>query len=160
MTQGVNKALDQVDMTYDQLVCIANDIIEEVTNDVNVLIQSAYNNVNNLTNDELRQYMLTLSLRAYSFCEIKEKSAFKASLAEILRKESHAKIFNTTDGTAGNRENTAIINTAEETLAEEIYTLVSALFKTKLDSIYRIVDTLKTVLMSRISEAKMSTIEA
>lgn len=159
MNQNVSKALDNIDMTYDELIDIANSICEEITGDLNTMIQVAYDNVENLTNDYIRQLLLKLSLRSYSFSEIKEKSSFKATLGETLRKEAYAKNFNSTEGTVAVRENTSVINTSAEILAEEIYTLVANMFKIKLDELHRVVDTLKSVLMSRMQEAKLTTVD-
>lgn len=159
MNQNVSKALDNIDLTYQELIDIANSICDEITGDLNTMIQTAYDNVENLTNDYIRQLLLRLSLRSYSFAEIKEKSAFKATLGETLRKEAYARNFNQTEGTVAVRENTSIINTSAEILAEEIYTLVANMFKLKLDELHRVVDTLKSVLMSRMQEAKLSTVD-
>ncbi len=155
MKQNVSTALDNIDVTYDELVVVANDILKEMVGDLDLMMQSAYEDSERLSNEAIRDLMLKLSLRSYSFSEIKEKSAFKAALGETLRKEAYATNFNSAEGTVAVRENTAILNTSAEILAEEIYTLVSALFKTKLDEIHRVVDTLKSVLMSRMQEAKL-----
>lgn len=160
MKNGVSAALDKVDMTYDELIVIANSILTEVTGDLDAMMESAYNDVELLSNEAIRQLMLKLSLRSYSFSEIKEKSIFKATLGETLRKEAYATNFNAAEGTVAVRENNAILNTSDEILAEEIYTLVSSLFKTKLDEIHRVVSSLQSVLMSRMQEAKLSSVDA
>ena len=159
MKQNVTTALDNIDMTYDELIEISNDICEDVLGDLNSMINQAYDNIENLSNEYIRGLLLRLSLRTYSFAEIKEKAAFKATLGETLRKEAYAKNFNATEGTVAVRENTSIINTSAEILAEEIYTLVSNTFKVKLDELHRIVDTLKSVLMSRMQEAKLTNVD-
>lgn len=159
MKQNVSVALDNIDMTYDELIGVANDILNDVVGDLDRMMESAYNDIELLSNDAIRDLMLKLSLRSYSFSEIKEKSQFKAVLGETLRKEAYAKNFNSTEGTVAVRENTAIINTSAEILAEEIYSIVASLFKTKLDELHRVVDTLKTVLMSRLTEAKLSSVD-
>ena len=159
MNQNVSKALDNIDMTYNELIDIANDVCSEVTGDLTEMINSAYNNIENLTNDSIRQLLLKLSLRSYSFAEIKDKSLFKATLGETLRKEAYAKSFNATEGTVAVRENTSIINTSAEILAEELYTLIANMFKTRVDEVHRVVDSLKSVLMSRMQEAKLSTVD-
>ncbi len=159
MKQNVSTALEQVDIAYGELIEIANSLNEEFLGDINRMMESAYNDVDKLSNDAIRDLILRLSLRSYSFSEIKEKSLFKAALAETLRKEAYAKAYNETSGTAGVRDNTAIINTSAEILADEIYSLASSMFKTKLDEIHRVVDSLKTVLMSRLSEAKLTNVE-
>lgn len=159
MNTQVSKALDNIDAAYDDLIDIANSIVDDITGDMNNMIQSAYDNIENLTNEDIRNILLKLSLRSYSFSEIKEKAAFKATLGETLRKEAYAKSFNVTEGTVAVRENTSIINTSAEILAEEIYTLVANMFKLKLDELHRIVDSLKSVLMSRMQEAKLTTVD-
>lgn len=156
---GVQKALDNTDLVYDNLVIIANDIYESALGDVNSLITSVYDNIENLSNEDLRNLILRISLKAYSFSEIKEKSAFKSELAETLRKEAYAKAFGAAEGTAGARDNIATLNTSSEVLAEEVYDLVSNLFKVKLDELHRVTDSLKTVLTSRLSEAKLAQVE-
>ena len=45
------------------------------------------NDINNLTVDQIRDYMVRLQLKAYEISEVKDKSAFKAEVAEILEKE-------------------------------------------------------------------------
>lgn len=156
MRGNLQKALDSVEMTYSQLVEIANDIVNEHVVEVNVLIYGVTQNVENLTNDAIRESMLKLSLSAYSFSDIKEKSSLKAECAEALRKEAYATEFNGADGSVAAKESAATINTSDETLTETIYNLVASLFKAKLDEMHRVVDVLKTVLMSRVSEAKLT----
>lgn len=159
MKENVAKALDNVDATYEELIDIANDIFKEIIGDLDTIIQSAYNDVESLTNDAIRDLILRLSLRSYSFSEIKEKSQLKATLAETLKKEAYARNFNSTEGTVAVRDNNAILSTSAEILAEEIYTLVASLFKTKLDEIHRIISALQTVLTTRLSEAKLASID-
>ena len=158
MKNGVSAALDKIDMTYEELIVVANDILADVTGDLDAMMDSAYNDVERLSNEAIRDLMLKLSLRSYSFSEIKEKSIFKATLGETLRKEAYATNFNSAEGTVAVRENNAILNTSDEIVAEEIYTLVSSLFKTKLDEVHRVVATLQSVLMSRMQEAKLSSV--
>ena len=154
--KDLQKALDNTDVVYTQLVEIAEDIIGSYVAEVNLLITEAVNNVNNITNDDIRDLIIKLSLKAYSFAEIKEKSALKFECAESLRKEAYAKEYNKAEGAVAARENTAVIETSGEIMTEAVYGLVSGLLKTKLDEIHRVVDSLKTVLMSRLSEAKLS----
>lgn len=155
MKGDLQKALDNTEMMYFQLVQIANDIVEEHVRDINSFIEGLVANIENLTNDAIRNSMLKLSLMAFSFCDIKEKSSLKAECAEALRKETYAKEVIGADGSVSTKENTAIINTSDEILTETIYNVVASMFKSKLDEIHRVVDTLKTVLMSRVSEAKL-----
>ena len=155
MTKNVNTALDNIDMVYDDLIVIANDIYNQQLGDIDSMLARVCENPENLSNDDLRNLIMKLSLKAFSFGAVKEKSAFKAVLAETIRKEAHATAYGSAEGTAAAKENQAILNTSAEILSEEIYDLVANLFKVKLDELHRCVDAFKTVLTSRLSEAKL-----
>lgn len=156
--KNINAALDKVDATYSELIEIANQISSAVLGDLDELMSTAYNDVERLTNDAIRDLILKLSLRSYSFSEIKEKSQFKAVMAETLRKEAYATSYNSAEGTAAVRDNLATLSISDEIVADEIYTLVSSMFKTKLDEIHRVVAALTTVLTTRLTEAKLTSV--
>ena len=154
MTNDVKKSLEVVDATYKDLIVIANSITEIYTKETDSIIKFLYDNVENMTDEEIRKAILKLSLKSYTFGDVKEKSLFKAELAEAIKKVSYAEKFSSAEGAIAARENLSIISTAEDTLASEIYNYVASFLKTKLDEIHRCVDSLKSVLISRQSEAK------
>ena len=154
-----NQALDNVEIAYSEIIDIANESVKELTGDLDELIDNVANNIEHLTNDDIRDTLLRLSLRAFSFSAIKDKSAFKAILAETLRKEAYAKQFATLEGTVSARDTQATLNISNEIIVEHLYNLTASLFKTRLDQVHRVVDSLKTVLTSRLSEAKLCSIE-
>lgn len=160
MTKELSQAINNVEITYNEIIDIANESVKELTGDLDELLENVYHGVENLTNDGIREIMLRLSLRAFSFSAIKDKAGLKASLAETLRKEAYAKQFSTLDGSVAAKDTRATLNISEQIIVEQIYNLTASLFKTKLDEVHRCVDTLKTVLMSRLSEAKLTTIES
>jgi hypothetical protein len=101
-----------------------------------------------------------LQLKAYGIAEIKEKAALKAELAEIIQKEHFAISFNGTDGSAAVKDKIATIATSSEIVTEALYNLIASLLKTKLDAVHRLVDVLKSILMSRMQEAKFMNVGA
>ena len=155
VTKNINAALDNIDLVYDDLIVIANDIYNQQLGDIDSILSSVYENPENLSNDDLRNLIMKLSLKAFSFSAVKEKSAFKSVLAETIRKEAHAKAYGSAEGTAAAKENQAVLTTSEEILSEHVYDLVANLFKVKLDELHRCVDAFKTILTSRLSEAKL-----
>lgn len=156
MSEKLEAALDNVDDVYVNLIEIADKVVKEYTGDLNALIKEATDNVDNLSNEDIRALIIKLSLKAFSFGDLKEKSGLKAECAETLRKEAYAKSFNSAEGSVAAKENLATVNTSYETMVETIYNTVFSLFKTKLDECHRVVDALKTVLMSRMAEAKLT----
>lgn len=158
MSRDINAALKAVQMTYDELIEIANKTQRSVLGDLDDLLTATYDGVEDLTNDAVRGLMLKLALRAYSFGEIKEKAAFKASLARSIREEARATQLQLASGTVSAKESAAILAISAEIIAEEIYSLTASLFKTKSDEIHRVVDVLKTVLTTRLNEARLTSI--
>ena len=158
MRGNLNQALTAVDLTYNSLVEIADQYVATKTAEIDEIIKEAKDNIQNMSNEYIRNLMLNLSLHSFSFSEIKEKSSLMSACSEIIRKEAYAKAFSTADGSVAAKENTATLNIADEILAETVYELISSLLKTKLDEIHRVVDVLKTILMSRLSEAKLNAV--
>ena len=156
MANELKNALEQVDLVYNDLVEIADGIIKRCTSEADSIVGVIKKNVNNLSNDAIREATLRLSTASYSFSEIKEKSALKAMCAEILRKELFAKEFNKAEGPVAVKDNIATINVSENILVEAVHSMVASALKVKLDEMHRVVDALKTVTMSRMSEAKLT----
>ena len=156
MKPELEKALNAVEMTYKDIVEIADVLVADYTKGLDNLIKSVEDRIDKISNDEIREIMLRLSIKAYSFGDVKEKSAIKAECAEILRKEAYAVSFNSAEGSVAAKDNTSTLKVSNEIVSECLYNLVANLFKIKLDETRRLIDTLKTILMSRLSEMKMS----
>lgn len=155
MTEKIQAALDNVEMTYHELVGIANTITKDATVELNAIIQKAEDSIDTLSTEQIRNLILDLSLKSFKFGDIKEKAALKARCAEVLKNEAYAKEFGGLDGSVEAKKNTATINISSQIVVESLYNLVSSLFKTKLDETHRCVDALKSVLMSRMAEQKL-----
>ena len=156
MKPELEKALNAVEMTYKDIVEIADELVADYMKGLDNLIKSVEDRIDKISNDEIREIMLRLSIKAYSFGDVKEKSAIKAECAEILRKEAYAVSFNSAEGSVAAKDNTSTLKVSNEIVSECLYNLVANLFKIKLDETRRLIDTLKTILMSRLSEMKMS----
>lgn len=154
MNIDLQKALDATQATYAYLVGIANGITKEYVDEVNALIEEAYDNVDNLSNGAIRNLILRISLKAFALGDVKEKSGLKAACAEALRKEAYAKAFNGSDGSVAAKDSSATLDTSKEILVGKIYETVAAILKTKLDECHRVVAALTTVLTSRMAEEK------
>ena len=150
----LEEALMNVQTTYGELVEVANGMLSSIVGPVNELVAEVNSKVNAMSVDQIRDFILRLQLKAFEISEIKEKSALKAELAEALQKEKYAVEFNGADGTAAVKSNIATIAASAEVASEALYNLIANLLKAKLDQLHRLVDALKSILMSRMQEAK------
>lgn len=154
--KNLDKALAEVDITYDQIKQIADDITLPLTQPINDIINFIERDINNLSIDALRNYMLNLQIEAFKLSEIRDKAATKAECAEAIRKEAYATNFLGQDGTATVKESNATLAISENIIVECLYELSATLIKTKVDHTLRMIDTLKTIMMSRMQETKIS----
>lgn len=156
MAKDLSKAISEVEITYEQIEQIANDIIKEPLQSVNQIVDEIQVNLPVMSADLLRDYMVKLQLAVFQISEIRDKAAAKAQCAEALRKEAYSTSFLIQEGTAGQKDANATIAISENIVTECLYDLVSNLVKTKIDQGLRLVDTLKSALVSRMQEAKIS----
>ena len=154
MDKKLETALNNVETTYGELIDIANGMLNPMLEPINMIISRVNASVNAMSIDQIRDYILTLQLKAFEISEIKEKAALKAELAETLQKEKFAVSFNGLEGSAAVKDKLALVETSAEIVTEALYNLVANLLKTKLDQLHRLVDALKSILMSRMQETK------
>lgn len=152
----LTKGMDDIQAIYSSLNSQAKQIVKEYTAPIDSIIKQISNNINELTNEDIRRLELQLSLRAYDLGDLKDKTNIAAEIAEIVEDETIADAYNTAAGTNEQRKNIAILASSKEKAVAKLYKLISSQIKTKLDEAHRVVDTLKSILISRASDRKLT----
>lgn len=156
MAKDINKALEAVEMTYAQIKDIADSMLAGPFEEPNKIVESIQYNIEAMSIDMLRDSILRLQLAVYSLSELRDRSGIKATCAEAIRKEAYASSYIEQEGTAGVKDSNTILAISENIVAQCLYDLVASLVKTKVDQIHRIIDSLKSILMSRMQEMKLA----
>ena len=156
MAKDLNVALEAVEMTYAQIKEIADSMLAGPFEEPNRIVETLQYNVESMSIDMLRDSILRLQLAAYSLSELRDRSGIKAACAEAIRKEAYASAYIGQEGTAGVKDSNTTLAISENIIAQCLYDLVASLVKTKVDQIHRMIDSLKSILMSRMQEAKLS----
>lgn len=156
MAKDLNVALEAVEMTYAQIKDIADSMLAAPFEEPNRIIDNIQFNVESMSIDLLRDSILRLQLAVYSLSELRDRSGIKASCAEAIRKEAYAAAYIGQEGTAGVKDSNTTLAISENIVAQCLYDLVASLVKTKVDQLHRMIDSLKSILMSRMQEAKLS----
>ena len=154
MAKDLNKALETVEITYAQIKEIADSMLAGPFEEPNRIVDIIQYNVESMSIDMLRDYILRLQLAVYSLSELRDRSGIKASCAEAIRKEAYATAYVAQEGTAGVKDSNTTLAISENIVAQCLYDLVASLVKTKVDQLHRMIDSLKSILMSRMQEAK------
>ena len=151
----IKSANGQVTELYNQLKPIINSIVDKNAKSLDDIIKKVKNNLTTLTNKEIQDIILQLSIETYYFSTIKDMSILKQECSIALMKEKQASVYNGTDGTQATRNNQAVMETLDKQTVQILYNAVSNCMKSKLDEAHRIVNMLSSVLISRNAEAKL-----
>ena len=154
MAKDLTRALDNVEMTYQDVVAIANNMLSPLIEPIDTLVQEIRDNSSNMPVEAIRDYIIRLQLRCYELGEPRDKAAMKRDLSEALRKEKYSAALLEAEGTVNIKDTKATLASSDEIVVEALYELVASSLKTKLDGGFRLVDSLKSILMSRMQEAK------
>jgi hypothetical protein len=156
MAKDLNKALEAVEMTYGQIKEIADSMLAGPFDEPNRIVEFIQNNVESMSVEMLRDAILKLQLTVYSLSELRDRSGVKATCAEAIRKEAYATAYVSQEGTAGVKDSNTTLAISENIVAQCLYDLVASLVKTKVDMLLRLIDSLKSILMSRMQEIKLN----
>ena len=156
MAKDLNKALSEVEMTYSQIKDIADQMLSGPFEEPNRIVETIQYNIESMSIDMLRDYILRLQLAVYSLSELRDRSGIKAICAEAVKNEAYATAYVNQEGTAGVKDSNTTLAISENIIAQCLYDLVASLVKTKVDQLHRMIDSLKSILMSRMQEAKLS----
>ena len=156
LDQNLAEGMADIQTIYNSLNSQAKEIVKNYTKQIDDLIKSVGDDINNLSNEAIRNIELQLSLMAYDLGELKDKTCIAAEIAEIVQDETEAEAWNTAAGNNEQRKNIAILASSKEKAIAKLYKLVASQIKTKLDEAHRVVDTLKSILISRASDRKLT----
>ena len=152
---SVNKAKKEVSEIYASLKPIIKETVDKNTKEIDSIIDKIKKNLTTLTNKELQDYMLQLSIELYYFSERKDMSILMQECAIAVSKGAQADIFNGTAGTQAVRSNQAIVESMDKQVVAMIQSAVANSMKSKLDEAHRIVNVLSNVLISKNAENKL-----
>lgn len=156
MAKDLNKALESVEVTYAQIRDIADSMLASPFEEPNRIVSFIQANIESMSIEMLRDSILRLQLAVYSLSELRDRSGVKAACAEAIRKEAYATAYIGQEGTAGVKDSNTTLAISENIVAQCLYDLVASLVKTKVDMCLRLIDSMKSILMSRMQEAKIS----
>lgn len=150
-----SNAKQEANELYKNLKPIIDGVVKKHAKDIDAIISNINKHLTTMTNKELQEAILQLSIENYYFAESKDKSMLMRECSLALLKEKQADTFNSTEGTQAVRTNQSIIDSKDRQIVLMLQDSVATHLKTKLDESHRIVDSLKSVLISRNMENKL-----
>lgn len=151
----IDQAKKDVNELFKDLAPMVDEIVSKYSVELDKIIKKL-SKAETLTNEELRNNMLALSIESYLFGMSKDASILKQECATTLMKEAQAKAYNSVEGTQVVRNNQSLIETLDKQVINLVYNAVGNLMKTKLDEAHRMINVLNSILISRNAEAKIA----
>ena len=118
MAKDLNKALSEVEMTYSQIKDIADQMLSGPFEEPNRIVETIQYNIESMSIDMLRDYILRLQLAVYSLSELRDRSGIKAICAEAVKKEAYAAAYVNQEGTAGVKDSNTTLAISENIIAQ------------------------------------------
>ena len=153
---NIDDAKKEVNELFQSLAPMVEEIVNNYSAAIDSIIMSL-TDAKSLTNSDIREYMLKLSVECYLFSLAKDASLLKEDCATTLMKEAQAISYNKSEGTQLIRNNQSMIDTIDKQVVNMLYSAVADLMRTKLDEGHRMINTLNSILISRNAEAKLAT---
>lgn len=155
----IKAAQNDVRNMYKDLKPIVDDVVVKHSSSIDMIIKKIKDNLNNLTNKEIREYIMQLSIEAYYFAQDKDMSLLMQECSTAILKVKNADEFNAATGTQSSKSNEAIINSQPQMVTNMVYSAISNRMKSKLDETHRVINMLSSILISNNAEAKLKGVE-
>ena len=155
MSRTFKEANQVTNEMYKQLSQIGKDLVSKTSEELDKTIKQLENNIENIQDSDLKKYLLKLSVQIYALGDKVEHADFKRDCANAILKETIATEFNSASGAVAAKQNTALLNTSQEMAVNLLYNLVADNLKTKLQLAQKVLDSIKSVMISRNAEQKI-----
>ena len=137
----IEQARKECRHVYLQLQPIAKEAVEKYSKPIDTIVKEM-SKLESMTDEEIRQLMMRLSIECYFFGNYTAESSLMSDCA-------------TATGTQAEKTSIATINSMDKQAVSSLYKMVKDLMSVKLDEAHRLVNTLNSVLISRSAEKKI-----
>lgn len=151
----IENAKGEVNELFNNISPLVTEIVSKHSVKLDNIIKKV-SDTKSLTNEELREVIIQLSVESYNFGMDKDSSILKQECATTLMKEGMAIAYNNADGTQQVKSNKSITETVDKQVVNLLYNAVANMMKTKLDEAHRMTNALNSILISRSAEAKLA----
>ena len=138
----VKEAVDKCCLDLDDIIFVVRD---KITTDISVV-----------TNEELHIMIADLATMLYACVSQLENLGIKEDISKKLKNDVFSRVKQETDGTVANKEAAATLASQSEDVVLTVYSRAYKQAKSKIDSGYEVLNVIKKVLTTRISELELS----
>lgn len=150
----IEQARKECQHVFLQLKPLAKEAVLKYSGPIDDIVKKM-SKLDSMSDEEIRQTMMKLSIECYFFGNYTAESALMSDCASVLYKEKNAREYSTATGTQVEKNSVATINSMDKQAVSSLYKMVKDLMGIKLDEAHRLINTLNSVLISRSAEKKL-----
>ena len=150
----IEQARKECQHVFLQLKPLAKEAVSKYSGPIDDIVKKM-SKLDYMSDEEIRQTMMKLSIECYFFGNYTAESALMSDCASVLYKEKNAREYSTASGTQAEKNSVATINSMDKQAVSSLYKMVKDLMGIKLDEAHRLINTLNSVLISRSAEKKI-----
>lgn len=157
-TKTARTVMNETDCLSEQILDISSDLVSKYCGHLDNLVADIREVVasNQLTDEQLEYYILTLANTLYFVGSAQEDLGIKEDTCKAIRQELYNKAREQAKGTVADKDMVATLATQQETIALSIYTRAYRKVKMRMDAGYELLNSLKKVMNRRISDLELS----
>ena len=155
----INSIMKRVDNTSEIVKEISDKFVKEYCkslDDLMLLIREELQNVGEITDTQVEQFILELANMLYFTGSAQEDLGIKEDACKAIRAEVYNKIYENSKGTVAQKNALSELATQQETIVLNIYSRAYKKVKLRMEAGYEMLNSLKKVMNKRISEMELS----
>lgn len=155
----INSIMKRVDNTSDIVKEISDKFVKEYCkslDDLMLLIREELQNVGEITDTQVEQFILELANMLYFTGSAQEDLGIKEDACKAIRADVYNKIYENSKGTVAQKNALSELATQQETIVLNIYSRAYKKVKLRMEAGYEMLNSLKKVMNKRISEMELS----
>lgn len=138
----VNEAVSKCCLDLDEKVFVVQD---KITTDISIV-----------TNEELHTMIADLATMLYASVSQLENLGIKEDISKKLKNDVFSRVKQETEGTVANKEAAATLASQSEDVVLTVYSRAYKQAKSKIDAGYEVLNVVKKILTTRMSELELS----
>lgn len=153
---SISKSVEENSKLVDDVVASIVADYSQGLDDVMSAAREALNNKNQLTDQEIEYFILTIPLQLYYSSSAQEAVGIREDVAKMIRQRLYIEARQSASGTVEDKNTAAEKQVTQETLTAAAYTRASRMLKSKNETALEVLSAFKKVISRRMEEYQLS----
>lgn len=152
----VENVVNKIDYISRTEIALCDEFVMKNCGKLDKLISNIYQDINNLTDQQVESYILELATQLYYVSSCQEMVGIKEDVCKMFKAKIYNEARREAQGTVADKDAQALLISQNESLALNVYTRAYKTIKAKVESGYEVLNSLKKIMNRRLAEIELS----